>query len=458
MEHRGHAVVLGASMSGLLAARALSEVFERVTVVERDRLPQHAEHRKGVPQSQHAHGLLSSGLNALEQLFPGLGASLVDRGASPGDALGSSWWCIGGRPLARGDSGLLNNSCSRPLLEASVRQRVRALQNVTVVDGCDVLGLLGDAQRVSGVRVLRRADGSSEERLLADLVVDCSGRGSRLPTWLEAFGLPAPEEERVRVDITYVSFLVRRRAADLAGARVAVIGAAPPNPRCGVALAIEGDRYIVTLVGYFGEHPGTDEASQRAFAAQLPAPWLHELLADAERESAGVVARFPGSQRRRYERLARFPSGLLVHGDAMCAFNPIYGQGMSVAALEAKLLQQAVREDWSSRRYFEAASRLIDVPWTIAVGNDLRFPQLAAAQPASARLVGAYMRRLVSAASNDASVATSFLKATQLETPLSSLFSPPLVARVLWRGGKARLPSLLGQPRTPASPSPALQT
>jgi 2-polyprenyl-6-methoxyphenol hydroxylase-like FAD-dependent oxidoreductase len=438
MEHRRHAVVLGASMGGLLAARALSEHFERVTLVERDHFPPEFEHRKGVPQSRHSHGLLSSGYEILERFFPGLTSEATAAGALLGDSLETGRWCVGGQAFRIAAGGPVSLIISRPVLEARVRRRVLALPNVEAIEGTDVLGLAGDAGRIQGVRLLSRSDRSAEVRVAADLVVDATGRGSRLPGWLKVLGLDPPEEERVEIDMNYVTVILRRSPADLDAARVVIVSALPPNRRCGAALAFEEERWTLTLGGYNNETIPLDRAGMVDYARGLPAPWLHELLASCERLGEPVTAKYAFSFRRRFERLERFPRGLLVVGDAFCSFNPIYGQGMSVAALEATAIERALQTgkevDW--RRYFAEASRIIDTPWALAVGNDLGFPEHEDARPPGAEWVSAYMRRIARAASVDATVARDFLRVSHLVAPLSSLFSPSMVLRA-WRHGGA---------------------
>src|SRR5829696_6780343 len=227
-----HAVVLGASMAGLAAARVLADAYERVTVLERDALPAAAAHRKGVPQSRHAHALLAGGRAALEELFPGLTDELVAHGALSGDLQAEGRWYNRGLRLCPAPSDLQGIAVSRPLLEGSIRERVRALPNVRVVDRCDAAGLVAtpDGRRVRGVRVIRRADGSAEEVLEADLVVDATGRGSRSPVWLEALGYPRPAQDEVRIGVAYASRIYRRRPDHADGDRAVVVAAtvAPP--------------------------------------------------------------------------------------------------------------------------------------------------------------------------------------------------------------------------------------
>lgn len=437
-----HAVVLGASMAGLAAARVLADVYERVTVLERDALPGAAAHRKGVPQSHHAHGLLAAGRVALEELFPGLTDELVANGALSGDLQAQSRWSNQGLRLCPGPSGLQGIALSRPLLEGSIRERVRALPNVWVVDRCVAAGLVGspDGRRVCGVRVLRRADSSAEEVLEADLVVDATGRGSRSPLWLEALGYPRPAEDEVRVGVAYASRVYRRRRDHADGDRAVVVAATVERPRGGAMLAMEGDRWMVTLNGYLGQRPPTDPDGFVAFAAGLPAPDIFEVISDAEPLGEVLPARYPASVRRRYERLDRFPEGYLVVGDAVCSFNPIYGQGMSVAALEALTLRECLRAGPAAglaRRFFAKAARIVDIPWGIAVGADLRFPGIHGARTAKVRLVNAYLARFHVAAATDPVLGGAFLRVVNLMDRPESLLGPTIALRVL-RGNLRR--------------------
>jgi 2-polyprenyl-6-methoxyphenol hydroxylase-like FAD-dependent oxidoreductase len=202
------AVVLGASLAGLLAARVLVDAYAHVTVIDRDQLPETSMHRRGIPHGRHVHALLARGQQALEELLPGLTAELVAHGAPAGDVLANARWYLSGHRLRQAHTGLVALCASRPFLEGHVRARVRALPNVEFLDSCDVVGLAAtpDGRRVTGVRMLRRADGSAEEELVgADLVVDATGRGSRTPVWLQALGYARPAEEQVRIGLGYAT-------------------------------------------------------------------------------------------------------------------------------------------------------------------------------------------------------------------------------------------------------------
>ncbi|SEG85823.1 Dehydrogenase (flavoprotein) [Nonomuraea solani] len=425
-----HAVVIGASMSGLLSAAALHRLFARVTVLDRDTLPAADAHRRGVAQSRHAHGLLAKGREVMDELLPGITAELVAQGAISGDLQRHARHVHGGLRHARGDSGLNGLLVSRPLLEGQVRRRVTGLPGVRVLPNRIVTGLLSQAGRVTGVRL------AGGEPIPADLVVDASGRGSRTPHWLGELGYQPPREDRVTIDLRYGTREFRRGRDHLDGDVVVVIAPTPGRPRGGVALALEDDRWIVTLAGY-GESPPPDLPGFAEYAGTLPAPDLNHLVRTAEPIGEPRTYRNPAAIRRRYERLSRFPDGLLVTGDAVCAFNPFYGQGMSVAALEAKALLDL---DLRPLPYFKRISQIVDTPWEITVGADLRMPGVEGGPSAKTRMVQAYLDRFHAAAVHDPELVRRFLRVTNLYDAPPSLMSPGALLRVLRSGGQRAVP------------------
>jgi 2-polyprenyl-6-methoxyphenol hydroxylase-like FAD-dependent oxidoreductase len=432
MANEKRAVVIGASMGGLLAARVLSERFERVSVLERDALTGDGHPRKGVPQGRHAHGLLARGREILEELFPGLTEELEASGAVRGDlALDTAWWHAGVLHLPH-RSGIIGLLVSRPVLEGAVLRRVRALPNVEILERCDVIGLHGD-RPVSGVRLLRRVAGATVETMPADLTVDASGRGSRLPAWLASAGVAPPPEEELRLDLGYATRVYRRRPGQLGNRSAVVVAASPEVHRAGVALAMEGERWIVSFGGYAGDHAPLDDRGFTAYASGLPAPDIAELLREAEPLSEPFRYRFPSSLRRRYERLRRFPEGLLAFGDALCSFNPIYGQGMSVAALEAVALRECLARGRAglARRFFRRAARIVDIPWSIAAVSDLRFPEVEGRRGPMVRFVNWYLAKLHVAARTDRVVSHAFLRLTNLLATPASVLRPGIALRVL---------------------------
>lgn len=447
MDSRKHAIVLGASMSGLMAARVLSDHFEQVTVLDRDGLPHDIQNRRGVPQGNHAHGLLCGGRRALESLFSGIVPELIARGAIDGPMGESLRFYNEGELLAPIETDLRGLFLSRPLLEGHIRDRVRRLPNVSIHDGYEVVELIASSGVVRGVRVKLRESSIPVQSLAADLVVDATGRGSRLGNWLEGMGFERAEEEKVRIDLSYTTCTYRRNDADANGAKAVIVALTPPNRRTGVALAQEGDRWIVTLVGYLGEEPPASHAEMIDFARGLPSPALYELLRDAEPLTEPQRMRFPFSQRRRYERLDRFPEGLLAIGDTLCSFNPSFGQGMSVAARQALALRDCLQRAHGSmwKQLFRASAKLIDTPWTIAVGADLGFPEVEGKRTLVGGLLGRYVRQLRRGAVHDPKLGAAFLRVAQLVDEPAALLTPALALRTLRANSSA--PSLAPEAR-----------
>jgi pimeloyl-ACP methyl ester carboxylesterase/2-polyprenyl-6-methoxyphenol hydroxylase-like FAD-dependent oxidoreductase len=437
-----HAIVIGGSMAGLLAARALSDHFAKVTLIERDRFPETAVPRKGVPQGRHIHGLLGGGLQALTHLFPDLEESLISEGAASGDYLNDVYWHQFGRYRARFQSGIRGIVMTRPFLEWHVRRRVLGLPNLTGRQDCSVEGLLSnnDRTRIIGVILQDHANGKHTEQLTADLIVDTSGRGSRSPQWLEALGYPRPDESVLKIDVGYASRMYRRRHSTIGGqAFTLFVLPQPPDLKRGAGLfPVEGERWLLTLAGYLNDHPPTDESGFLAFARSLATSDVYELIRDAEPLSEIVTYKYRANQRRHYEKLTRFPEGYLVLGDAICSFNPIYGQGMTVSAQEALALQGCLNEwrsagtlDGIAPRFFRQATPIIDAAWMQATGEDLRFPEVDGPRPpATAALLG-YTNQVQQAAMDDATVCRALAKVVNLMEPPASLLHPRVALRIL---------------------------
>lgn len=446
------AVVLGASIAGLLTARVLCERFAEVVLLERDALPERPAPRKGTPHAVHPHGLLARGRQILETLFPGFSDALIAQGAIAGDVAMDVAVDANSRRLARSASGLLGLAVSRLAIEAELRRRVRALPAIRIVTGVDVQAPVHDASggRVTAVRYRSRAGAGGEQALAAALVVDCTGRGSRSPAWLREWGYEQVPEERVVIGLCYTSAYFRRDAG-LRPPLTAIIGAATPQlPRPYVLIAQEpGEdgcaRWVAGVGGYAGDHV---EPTLEAMRRRARAVGIDEIASLAEGgEALGPVIRygFPHSQRRRYERLQRFPRGYLVLGDALASFNPIYGQGMTAAACQAIALDTSLAggEEGLAGRFFRAAAKVIDAPWQLAVGSDLALPNVPGPRPLLVRIVNAYIARLQRAATHDPKVSVAFIRVIHLVAAPASLFVPRVFLRVMF-GGRRRTATAQG--------------
>lgn len=434
-----HAVVLGASLAGLLAARVLSDHFSDVLLLERDELPAGAAPRKGTPQAVHPHGLLARGREVLEQLFPGFTQAMQARGGLLGDLMADVGFEASRQRFAPGRAGLPALAASRLAIEAEVRARVLALPGVRLITGVQVLPAHHERGRIKAACWRSLADGTTHEQA-ASLVVDCTGRGSQLPRWLSDWGYAAPAEERVDIGICYTSAYFKRTGRCSLGPeldKVAAFGAVTnEQPRPGVVIAQEPDadgtpRWVAGVGGFRGDHAEATLEAMRERARDIASPELVKITHEAELIGEVIRYQMPHSQRRRYERLERWPEGLLAMGDAITSFNPIYGQGMTVAACEALVLQQQLTRGLPgiASRFFRAAAQVIDIPWQLAVGGDLSIDAVPGPRPLPVRIVNAYVARIYRVAPHDPVVSLAFQRVVHMLDQPASLFAP----RILWR-------------------------
>ncbi|MFJ6928209.1 FAD-dependent oxidoreductase [Streptomyces nigra] len=447
------AVVLGGSHTGMLAAQALAGSADRVVVVERDVLPPGPDPRKGLPQSRHVHLLWSGGVRALEELLPGIGADLRAAGARRAPittdmvALSPRGW------FRRWPESHHIVLAGRDLLDATVRSRVLADERIELLDGTEVVDLLGDARAVTGVR-LRGRDGR-ESTLEAGLVVDATGRGSAAPRWLAALGLPAPVRREVDSGLAYASrlYLAPEPARD--GFPVVNVQADPraggPG-RAGVLLPIEHGRWLVTLSGTRGGEPGTsDEEFARFAREELRHPVIGELIERAEPLSGVAFTRTTANRRHSYERMPDWPENLTVLGDALAAYNPVYGHGLSVGAQSALILRETVRRyGWGAaglaRRVQKAVARPVGAAWDLAIGQDVFYPGATETGPTLRdRLVAGYVDRLMHTATGNGRIARRVTDVTSLERRAEVLLGPSVL---LAAAAGPLKPQLTGPPLT----------
>ncbi|MGI8457906.1 MAG: NAD(P)/FAD-dependent oxidoreductase [Propionibacteriaceae bacterium] len=421
----GTAVVIGASFAGLLAGTAAAQTGYDVVVLERDDLPLVPQPRAGVPQSPQPHVLLRRGLLAIDGLLPGVGAELLRRGGVPFNTGQMPWLGeFGWSPLHEWAYEII--SISRPLLEKVVRDRVMALTEVQLRTGSTVTRL---RRASAGWEVVLRDGGT----VTADVVIDASGRGSRLPHWLAELDVPVPAPAEVEARVGYACRSYRGRLALHTGVMVA---ATPEIPVGGLALPVEDDRWLICTVG-FGEHrPTRDVAEFEAFLAGLRDPALTDLAAGLAPEGDVAIHRQTSNRRYAYGTTRSWPAGLLVVGDAMCAFDPIYGQGITVSACQAELLAAGLRRRpttaVATRRLQRRLAAVADLPWSVATSEDLRMPSSAGQQNLGQRALGHWTRRMVRlAAGGDEACARAFSAVYHLMGSPAHLLGPRVVRSVL---------------------------
>lgn len=447
---KNHAVVIGGSIAGMLTARVLADHYEQVTVLDRDALPDNPEHRKGVPQSQHAHGLLARGQIIIEKFFPGILGEIREAGArtdgslviiSPAGKLPNPVM-PDPKPDQSGNKGPKGVYASRLFLEWHIRQRLKMLENVKIQSLVEVVNLLATADQtsVTGVEVENRHSELGRDSITADLVVDASGRQSKILEWLDDLGYDTPPEENINSGLGYVSRFYRKPEnfpTDWAG--IIVNGRPPDNPRAGLILPIEDDQWHVSIGGFAGHHPPNDEAGFMQWARDLPDPSLYEAIRIAEPLTPIRGYRTTINTLRHFEKLKRWPKNLVVTGDAVCGFNPIYGQGMSTSAIDALALRRVLRE-WEAdptldfeRLVRERIAETVAAPWLIATGEDLRWPgvKLEGASRSGMLLFHRYMNIYLKQATQDQQLANLYHAVLNLLVPPAMLRHPAIAARVL---------------------------
>ncbi len=442
------AAVIGGSMAGMLAARSLCDHFEHVTIVERDRLPADPAPRKGAPQARHLHALLSRGLRILNSFFPKLQEELMTRGALIIDMANDMTWLTPAGWGVNFESDIAIMGCSRDLLEWCVRQQLSSMPQVEFVDGCDVRGLVptGDGNRIQGLQIQRRdVPGAIEQTIKADLIVDASGRGSRAPQWLRELGFEAPEEIVINASLGYTSRVFRRPGTLPNGQYGAYVQPAPPNDnRGGVLFPVEGDRWILTLAGYGGDYPPTDEQGFMKFARTLRVPIIYDGVKDVEPLSEIYSFRATENRLRCYEKLSQMPDGFVVLGDAACAFNPVYAQGMTAAALSALTLSECLAQERKrdqkgllcgfSLRFQKKLAKVNLAPWMLATSEDFRVRGVTGGTAHTiTRFMQRYIDQVVSLSTESAAVRNRLLRVFNLLTGPQTLFHPQIVIRVVRR-------------------------
>lgn len=431
-----HAVVIGGSMAGLLAARVLTNHFSRVTVVERDRFPEHPQSRPGVPQSNHVHVLLSKGKQILDQLFPGLVGDLEIAGALETDwAAEFPWYNMFGW-LPRFHSHLKSCLCSRHLLEWMIRRKLTNYDGLQFLECTQVTDLLSNASnsRVTGVRL---KSNSQEQDLTADLVVDASGRNSSLPKWLTALGYQSPQETVINSFLGYSSRWYQCPDGFQADWKVLAVASKPPNDRRGgVIYSVENNCWVTTLWGVNKDYPPTNETDFLAFARSLRTPVIYKLIKEAQPISPIYSYRRTENRLRHYEKLSRLPDGIVAVGDAVCCFNPVYGQGMTVGALGAITLDQCLQNHPSlnglTKRFQKQLAQVNSAPWLMATGEDFRWEETEGGKPdLMTRLMQQYLDRVLLLSVDHPEVYQKFLEVMQLTQPPTILFQPDVMAKIL---------------------------
>jgi len=426
----------------MLAARVLADHFEQVTVIERDQIPEHSDYRPGVPQARHLHFLLKRGLQVIEELFPGItvdlqaqGSHLVDQGSDFRILYRSGW-------SPRKTLGLELITFTRPLLETAIRRHLLADPRIKLLQGFEVGGLLlsENHAHVEGVTLYPRNHATNERGVMnsmaADLVVDSSGRGSKAPEWLEAAGFARPQETVVDAFWGYATRIYEPVEDYKKDWKTLFLMNRPPHqPRAGIIQPIEGNRWLVTVAGVMRDYPPTDEEGFLAFARSLSSPEIYYAIRDAKPLSGIRGFRRTANRLRHFEKLTRLPEGFVALGDSVCAFNPVYGQGMTLTCMQAMELQRCLNEGngaVNGHTFHQRVAKLVAAPWALATGEDLRWPATQGGEiNGRVRFMHWYIDQVIRLIPDHPDVYRRFQLVNHMLAGPETLFHPALLSQVL---------------------------
>ena len=437
------AIVIGGGIAGLCAARAVSDIFDQVTIIERDSLDHTGEPRKSVPQSHHTHYLLSGGACALTELYGSIFPDLTSLGSIPVSS-GSQVQFDDGRQISflpnsvlqtPRELGINGYSQSRRLLETALLEATIAQPNIRLRSGTTVSGFLWESECIKGIRYTTNGH---EKTLPANLVIDCGGRGSHTPSWLTQAGYPKPPETTIDIDLAYCS---ARYQATKDTSPIKIHVARDPtlnNSRIGLVSNIEGGLWLVTLAGQFGDYPPKDETGFLAYARTLPSMNVYELISDSNRINNIHRFHFPRSIRRHYEKLSRFPEGLVLLGDTLNVINPIYGQGMTTAILQAQQLKEILAQRQHSgqsvtnlaQELFHKYADLIETPWQLAAVQDMLNAKTRMERSETLLAFARHLMAINALAVTQADIHKALMEVFHMRKPLDTLYTDAIMEQI----------------------------
>jgi flavin-dependent dehydrogenase len=425
VEYRKKAVVIGGGIAGKLAARVLSEYFQEVIILERDQKPEGPHPRKGAPQGKHLHALLFAGDYGLEELFPGISKQFHANFAVKINSTKELAWFHHGVWKLRYDGPYSTTLQTRPHLEWQIEQEIHKIANLTVRYNTVVQNYLFNKQenRIIGVEL-------QGEKMDADLVVDTSGASSFSTNWLTKQNIHIPEE-KVKINLTYASQFFELPESEERDWAIKIVYPNPPLEKSGGTISkVEGNRYVVTINRYHSDEQINDIMR---LAKQLPKPDIYNEIKDAAPLSETAIYRVPQIVWRRFEKMKNLPEGLLLIGDTVCRIDPVFGQGMSIAVLEALALKKYLKDTKtiSSARFQKRVAKMISPIWGMVLAEDFRYPETTGNKPYGLKLQQWYAKEIFLLSAEDSRIYDRFVKVMNLIGPMTILMHPKVVFRVL---------------------------
>lgn len=429
------ALVLGGSIAGILAAHTLADHHDEVVVVDRDDLANAGTSlRRGIPWAVHIHALLERGRRVIEDFYPGFTADMAATGVPVGDYGSTCHYYFNGERFADHESGMTLVAANRPVLEEYIRSRTVRLPNVRLVDRTEITGLLSSPDRTRITGATLRGRSGEQVTVQADLVVDATGRRSPTGRWLQGLGYAPPPQEKVHMGLTYTTMdFEGPLPQDPLGEDIALVPTATPGHPRGAIFARLADRYSLTLTGIAGDRAPTDRDGFMRYTASLPIPDIHKAVLEAKQRGPADSFGFPASIRKRFERLADLPAGFVVLGDAACIFNPVYAQGMTVAAMGADVLRRHLEHgaEPDPRAYFHDLAKAQDAPWMMSAASDLGYASVRGDRDVGTWFGNFYVSQVAAGAARDPRLARAFMRTISLVDSPASLMRPAVAARVV---------------------------
>ncbi|KFF11198.1 NAD(P)/FAD-dependent oxidoreductase [Flavobacterium hydatis] len=424
------AIILGGGISGLLVSKVLSKKYEKVIIIEKDKLEDKPQVRQGQSHAGQFHVLLLRGLNTLEHYFKGITGELKEGGAVELDLGNGAYWYSYGGVKQNKITGINTLLSSRKIIDYTLRKRVEKIPNVQILDKTKYIDLIEENGTIKGVKV--KGENTEEYEIKSDLVIDATGRGSLTPKWLENHNYPKVEEERTLVNITYKTAIYSRLEGGLQDGKMLMYSPTSPEKIGVVIQPIENNQNLVCVAGWHKADPPTDE-DLLEFLKQLPDERFYKVLSACKKESDFVTYKVPYCLRRYFEKLSDFPKGFLPIGDVFCNLNPAHGQGITSACLQVEILEELIKKHDPanmSEIYFKRIVKVLDECWNASAYENFRYEETIGIKPKAVNLVNKYMVAIHKAANKDASVYAELVKVSVMIKPAMNLFSPPFMWKV----------------------------
>lgn len=429
------AIIIGGGISGKLAGRVLSDVYKEVIILERDSEPEEPLSRKGAPQGEHLHALLHAGEYGLEELFPGITEKFYDSGAVKINSTIDLSWFHHGSWKIRYDGGYSTTLQTRPHLEWHIEQYLKKIPNVVFHYNQVVQDFLYDEteNRIIGVQL---KDGS----LTADIVVDASGVSSLSPIWLTKRGIQVPDE-KVDIHLSYISKQFQLAENHDKDWKIKMVYPNPPHEKIGGTISsVEENRYIVTIMGYHNAINDKEVLqSDNGFlelTKKLPRQDIYEAIKNATPITKTALYRIPQIVWRRFDKTENLPDGIVLIGDTICRIDPVFGQGMSIAILEALALQRLLQTHNGDlhkvpKAFHSKAAKIISPIWNMVITEDFRYSATTGKRPLGLFIQQWYAKKIFLLSSQNIEVYDAFVKVMNLVRPISSLMTPRIIKSVL---------------------------